>query len=962
MKRPVSGGDQSVTELADDVGIAGRVRLDQVKLLYGQGRGALFITACAATFLVIAVFEPSRQAAYLAWLGSMWGMLILRIVNWHGFYRSVPGNDREARHWSFRYCTGVVLTAAIWAAWPLIFFRQQNFVGRAIGTVVLAGMAGGGVAVLAMMRWLALTYGAALLAPASTLLLLGATRAEVILGILGFAYLGTMGTSVSATYRSIITALHLSQVNERLRREAEERRRDTEELNQQLVAAKLALTGANQQLEDKVSERTAALQREISERRQAQEALREREEYFRCLIEKALDVIAVIEPDGRIRFVSPSAKKVVDYDPHELIGKNGFDYIHPEDVDRTFSILLRLVSNPGTHEFAEFRFRHRDGSWRHLEGVGASLLDEPAVRGIVVNVRDITERKRAEAALYEEKERAQVTLHSIGDAVITTDAESRVEYLNPVAEALTGWPTQQARGKPLSRIFRIIDEDSRQPAPDPVSRCLKEGKIQGLANHSVLVDRHGREYAVEDTAAPILGRDGAALGVVLVFHDVTEARRLTRQMAHDAAYDALTGLINRREFESRLERVLASAKEYGGHHALCYIDLDQFKLINDTAGHAAGDRLLGQIKGLLSDTFRERDTLARLGGDEFGLLLDNCPLEHAVRIAREVIDNLRSHRFLWEDQAFQVGASIGLVPVTAESQSVAQLLSQADVACYTAKDLGRNRVHVYQQQDSEIGRWHGEILRAAKLRDTIDQERFCLYCQPVLPLASGVPAPKRYELLLRLLDEDGGLVPPEAFIPAAERYGLMEAIDRWVVRTAFRTYPDQFGPTGGQIAINLSGNSLNDESLLEVLREQFEAFAFPPDRICFEITETAAIRNLAKASEFMREMKRLGSELALDDFGSGLSSFRYLQTLPVDFLKIDGSFVEAIDNNANDAAIVAAINQLAHTLGIQTIAEYASSPAIVERLQALGVDYAQGYALGRPVPLAEMPQARRISH
>jgi diguanylate cyclase (GGDEF)-like protein/PAS domain S-box-containing protein len=574
--------------------------------------------------------------------------------------------------------------------------------------------------------------------------------------------------------------------------------------------------------------------------------------------------------------------------------------------------------------------------------------------------QQIAERAQAEAELFEAKERAQVTLHSIGDAVLTTDASAVVEYLNPVAESLTGWRTAEARGRPLGEIFRIVGEQSRQPMPDPVARCLQEGKTIGLTNHALLINRHGQEYHITESAAPIRGGDGRVLGAVLVFHDVTENRQLARQLEHDATHDALTGLINRAEFERRLARALASAQQYGTQHALCYLDLDQFKIVNDTAGHAAGDELLRQINIVLSGMFRERDTLARIGGDEFGLLLDNCPLDRAQLIAQTVVGDIRDHRFHWEGRAYQIGVSIGLTPITAEAQDTAQLLTQADVACYIAKEMGRNRVHLYQREDTETAQRHGEILGAAGLRDSLEQDRFRLHYQPIIPLSEPIPRPTRYEALLRVVykssqDANTEVVLPAAFIPAAERYGMMGAIDRWVIQAAFREYANGVGQTGAQIAINLSGNSLSDETLLGFIEAQFTEQAFPPERVCFEITETAAIQNLRPARELMAALKRRGSQFALDDFGSGLSSFRYLKTLPVDYLKIDGSFVKDMIENPNDCALVAAINQMSHALGIQTIAEYVESQAIVDRLRELKVDYAQGFFFGHAAPWGQLP-------
>lgn len=697
--------------------------------------------------------------------------------------------------------------------------------------------------------------------------------------------------------------------------------------------------------------------RDITERKRAEEALRESAERLKLALQAA--------NAGAWEWNIATGRTIWSDENYRVMGlvpgsaeacyANWLRCVHPDDRTETQRRVAESMEQGGELNI-EFRVVWPNGDIRWLQDIGKIQYDPAGnVIGLYGIQMDITARKQAEEALFEAKERAQVTLHSIGDAVITTDANAIIEYLNPVAEALTGWTMAEACGRPLSEVFHIISEQTRQPAPDPVARCLQEGKIVGLANHTVLIDRHGREYHIADSAAPIRGRDGRVLGVVLVFHDVTENRRLTRQLEYDATHDALTGLINRVEFERRLERALTSAQQYGSRHALCYMDLDQFKIVNDTAGHAAGDELLRQIHTILSGMFRERDTLARIGGDEFGLLLDNCPLERAQTIAQAVVSNIHSHRFHWEGRTYQIGVSIGLVPITAEVKDTAQLLTQADVACYIAKETGRNRVHLYQRENGATALRHSEILGAAGLRDAMEQGRFRLYYQPIVPLDAPDCRPVRYEVLLRVVykgspEENSELVLPAVFIPAAERYGLMNAIDRWVIQTAFREYANGVGLTGARISINLSGNSLSDETLLGFIETQFAEHAFPPAQICFEITETATIQNLRQALELMAALKRRGSQFALDDFGSGLSSFHYLKTLPIDFLKIDGSFIKDMIGNASDYALVAAINQMSHTMGIQTIAEYVHSLAIVERLREMGVDYAQGYFFGEPTP------------
>jgi diguanylate cyclase (GGDEF)-like protein/PAS domain S-box-containing protein len=701
---------------------------------------------------------------------------------------------------------------------------------------------------------------------------------------------------------------------------------------------------------------------DVTERRRAEALLRAREERLTQALEAAragawewqVSSGRAIWSEGNYRLLGLEPGSV------EACYRSWIERVHAEDraaVERRVAEAVATRSDLNI----EFRVIWPDGSVRWINDVGRMVFDgagDPTgMYGIQV---DVTERRLAQLALDEEQRRAQVTLDAIADAVITTDGQGRIEHLNPVAERLTGWSTREALGKALAEVFRVLDEARGEPAADVVRQCLERPDEPARTGACLLVTRDGEAHDVEASASPIRGPTGRAVGAVLVFHDVTETRQVARQMEYDASHDPLTGLCNRRELERRLEQALGSARAYGHHHALCYLDLDQFKLVNDSAGHAAGDALLKEIRQLLSGIFRERDTLARLGGDEFGLLLDNCPIDRAMGVAQLVVAAIRDHRFVWQGQTFQVGVSIGLVPITADSESSARLMSDADVACYSAKDLGGNRVHVYQHEGSEPAQRHGELLRAARLRDALEQDRLRLYVQPVVALAPDRRGPVHHEVLLRLVDEGGQLVLPSRFIPAAERYGVMPAVDRWVVRAALARLGEDPDALAGGVSLNLSGNSLSDDTLLGFLRAQLEEHGVPPERVCFEVTETAAIRSLDRASAILAEIRALGCKVALDDFGSGLSSFRYLKALPVDYLKIDGSFVEHIDRSERDQAMVAAINQLAQALGIETIAEHASSDAIVGGLRALGVDYGQGFALGRPEPWAVVaPQRSR---
>jgi len=686
--------------------------------------------------------------------------------------------------------------------------------------------------------------------------------------------------------------------------------------------------------------------------RELLQQLQKSETNLRELAENANDGILVLQ-DGRHVFANRRLTGMLGYPPGALRGSTLRDLVHADEYERVEDLRVRRRRGEPVPQQYETRFVKQDGSGIDVEVTAAMTLWQGEPANLIV-VRDITERKQAEDALFQEKERAQVTLDSIGDAVITTDADGRVVYLNPVASDLTGWSNSDASGRPLAEVFAIINEDTRQPVESPVVRVLWDGEIVGLANHTTLIRRDGQEFAIDDSAAPIRDRAGRIIGVVLVFHDVSEARALSQEVAYQASHDALTGLINRREFEVRLRQALETARNEGKQHAVCYLDLDQFKVVNDTCGHLAGDKLLRQLAAQVQARLREGDALARLGGDEFGVILESCPLERASVIADELRQVVSDFRFHWEGRSFEIGVSIGLFQVTAGSGSLTDVLRAVDAACYVAKDLGRNRVHVYQADDLALTRRHGEMQWISRISQAFEESRFELYVQPIAPLLPAAGSSHLYELLIRMRDEQGAIVSPAVFLPAAERYNMMPNIDRWVVRTAFRHLREGRLLThrhDSRISINISGQSLSDEHFLKFVVDQIHANEISAEQICFEITETAVIANMARATQFIATLKELGCCFALDDFGSGLSSFAYLKKLPVDFLKIDGGFVRDMLDEPIDHSMVEAINQIGHVIGIQTIAEFVESDAIRDRLRTLGVDFAQGYGIGLPMPI-----------
>jgi diguanylate cyclase (GGDEF)-like protein/PAS domain S-box-containing protein len=702
----------------------------------------------------------------------------------------------------------------------------------------------------------------------------------------------------------------------------------------------------------------ADLRQQLSKRQRAEQVLLETKRQLQRLLASSPVVIYSSQAEGNygITYISESIDQL-GYQPQEFLEDAGLWQrgVHPEDLPHVLAELAQLVHQE--NRVFEYRFLHRDGNYRWIQDQ-CCLIRDPRGRAIEIigSWQDITERKGIEQALFQEKELAQNVLQSIGDAVITTDAAGQIQYINPIAAQITGWRADQAIGLPLSQVFRTVNEVTREMAENLVEKVRSSGKVVGLTHPTLLVTRDETECTIDNSAAPIRDRNNQMIGTVIVFRDVTQHHYLARKLSWQASHDSLTGLVNRHEFEQQLAEAITSVREQEQQHVLCYLDLDQFKVVNDTCGHVAGDELLRQLAALLQQRVRTADTLARLGGDEFGILLHQCSLDAACRIADGILKTIQSFRFAWQNNTFTVGVSIGLVAINLDSGDFNLVLSAADAACYAAKDQGRNRVHVYQADDRELVRQRSERQWVARLSNALQENRFLLYRQVIVPIGQTADGKTHHhELLVRLVSETGEIVPPMAFIPAAERYGLMPAIDRWVINRFFASYamlhPDPQSPHDFLYTINLSGASLSDDRFLEFLREQFEHYAVPPQVICFEITETAAIANLARAVQLIGELKQMGCCFALDDFGSGMSSFAYLKNLPIDYLKIDGYFVKNIVNDSIDSAMVECINRIGHVIGLHTIAEFVESDAILGKLQELGVDYAQGYSIGEPTPL-----------
>ncbi len=664
--------------------------------------------------------------------------------------------------------------------------------------------------------------------------------------------------------------------------------------------------------------------------------------------------------EKKTTYFSPRWKGMLGYTDEDMEDFGDWrELVHPDDIERVQVALRDHLSGKDPLFESVHRLKHRDGVWLWVVSRAKARVDELGRPRRIVGVDlDVTERKLFEEALFKEKESAQITLQSIGDGVITTDSKCCIEYLNPVAEQLTGWRLEHAQGRTIDEIFRSFHEETCEPLENPLAVAIRRTRAIKSVRPTLLIRRDGNELYIESCASPIRDGNGNVSGGVLVFHDVSESRELNRKLSYHASHDILTGLVNRREFESRLERALKSARAREASFALCHIDLDQFKIINDNCGHSAGDALLGQVGALLKSKIRWRDTVARLGGDEFGVLLESCSLEEAIRNAEALREAIRNYKFVWEERTFRLGASIGVVPISPENEDVAALLSAADSACAAAKESGRNRIYSFQENDIDLMRRRREMQWAARINNALEDSRFEIFRQVIQPLQQPQQG-LHYELLLRMRDEAGKIVSPDQFIAAAERYGLTPNIDRWMIEHALRWLVSEADEREklAMCSINLSGQSLGDDKFLPFVIEHFHRSGIDASKICFEITETAAIASFSQANRFIHALKELGCRFALDDFGTGLSSFGYLKHFPVDFLKIDGSFVKEILHDPIDREMVRSINEIGHLTGKQTIAEFAENAEIIEMLRSLGVDYAQGYGIATPQRVLRLASA-----
>lgn len=687
--------------------------------------------------------------------------------------------------------------------------------------------------------------------------------------------------------------------------------------------------------------------------------LRERERSLVGLLGGLHEAVAV-HRDGIVFANERFAILVGHSDPDQLVRTAMSDYVHPDYRDLVADHLRRTLSGAPGLDRLEIELQPDRGQTARVE-LSAVRIDYQGGPALLLTMVEMGPRSAIAPALERARPTAWETLDSLGEGVLTTDALGRIDYLNQAAEAIIGVPAVEAIGKTITDIISLVDESDRRSLGDPVRQCLTTKQKVTVGRRGLMIVRGGGdERSVELTVTPLRAHKSELAGTVVVVRDVSEVRGLARQMSYQASHDALTGLVNRREFERRLEECLESAHANAARHVLCYLDLDRFKVVNDTCGHMAGDNMLREVAALIKETVRDSDTVGRLGGDEFGLLLVGCPLDKARQIADDVVRKISEYRFVWKDKIFNIGVSVGLIEISRESGAPDELMSAADSACYVAKKQG-NHVHVYSARDEAVARHRGEIQWLQRLQTALKENRFELMAQPIVattPQAANGPA---LEVLLRLQDDEipGGISPAE-FLRAAERYRLMSDVDRWVVQTAL-TALGRGGirlPPNRSLAINLSGQTLGDPLFLEFVVDCLDRTGVSPDRLCFEVTENSVITNIEHSQRFIGVLHGMGCQFALDDFGRGLSSFGNLKNLSLDFLKIDGTFIRNLAADSVNQAMVAAMIKLARTLNFQVIAEQVEDAGALEAAKQMGIDYVQGYHLGRPQPLARVVAAK----
>ena len=913
----------------------GQFRQYQTNLLYKQVQTELLVSMVLTVCVGVVFWDLAPTGVLLGWAAMVNIMVGIRSLFIH--HRADDYQPDEIVAWGEFYTTSVVVSGLCWSALGVITLKYGGTDMEAFALVVLS--------CISLTAYVSMQSSpqavAAFVAPAMLPMVVMSLRDYGVipysLAVIALIVTGLMITSSRTMRDVLVKSFSLSSHNT--------------ELIQKLIVAREAAEDAKKYAE----EINLKLQHEIRERKQAEKQIKASRKKLSAILNNMQDTIYQIDTDGKVLWATPSVNDLLGHTLEDFVGRNIKEFYADEQEFYRFKQELYAGRGILQNYTTEWVNKNGDRIWIS-ENSHYKYNQDREVVGIEGSVRNITDLKEARDSLFEEQENAQVTLGSIADGVIRTDTEGYIEYMNSAAEKAVGCSSTDSYGKQLLEVFNIVDEKTLKTPPNPVKMSTDEGKSIMLPGYLQLIHPyHDNRLSIEVLASPIRDSSDDITGAVIVFHDVSELRSLSK-MTYQATHDSLTGLINRREFERRVSQALDNARNSDGRYVLCYLDLDNFKVVNDTSGHIAGDELLKMLKTRFLAVTREADSLARLGGDEFGILLAGCSLDWAVEVAEKIRVMVEDFRFVWDDKAFRVGVSIGVVKISADSGALTDVLRAADSACYMAKEKGRNRVHVYEENDKELQERQGQMRWVQQIHDVLEQDRFRLFFQVIenLGLQPGERGKIHGEVLLRIMDEDMQLIGPGSFIPSAERYNLMPMIDRWVIENTLKLLSANISTVISvmeRCCINLSGQSLSDERFMTFLVDCIHDAGVPPHLLCFEITETAVIANLNNASNLITKLRKMGCRFALDDFGVGLSSFGYLRNLSVDYLKLDGSFVKNMVNNKTDYEMVRAINQIGHTMNIATIAEFVEDAATLQTVRDLGVDYAQGYVIAKPLPI-----------
>jgi len=943
------------------------IRGEQVRLLYSQARTGIVVNVLVAALAVVLLWKDVSTVHLLTWCAAIMIVSAGRMLLIRSYRRAGPEQGKSSA-WEARFITSTVISGTVWGMAGILFPGQGDMQTQIVVAFFLGGMVAGAIPVLGSMVSAYAAYLLTTMAPLLTWFFLQPAPIYTTMAWMLIVYCAALFVTARNYHETLCRSLSLAFENG--------------DLTTNLTIANELSSVAASELKSESAQRERA-EKLLSTERHILEMIATAVPLERVLdalnrgveeqIEGALSSLLLLDEDGQHlrhgsapnlpqRFnelvdgmsIGPDAGScgAAAFFGRQIVTRDISDdprwsayreaALAQACVRSCWSTPIRSSTNDVLGTFAVYKREPGEPSPWDIEVIGRMNQ----VAGIAI------ERARVQRVIRESEERFRDLYDDTPAMFLTLDAKGVILSVNRFGAAELGYSPEELIGRPVS----VLCADGYQQAlMEEVRRCFDE--VTAVHRwHTDAVRKDGARLSLR-AAACVQTAAAPRPTLLLVCEDVTEAQELAAQLAYQATHDSLTGLVNRREFENRLRQALEAATRDGSEHAFCYLDLDQFKVINDTCGHVAGDELLRRLGNLLLDKVRKGDTLARLGGDEFGVLMQHCSIDQAERVARVMRTAIEGFQFSWEGKTFSLGASIGVVPVVATSEGLTGVLKQADAACYAAKESGRNRIHVYREEDAKVARRSREIQWITRIQQAVEENRFRLCFQPIVAVDPSTSSDgEHFELLLRMQDESGEEIPLGAFLPAAERYGLANKLDRWVVREALgwlRDHPEQLRQLR-IFSINLSGQSIGDKDFLGYVTDCLSETEVPPDSICFEITETSAIADLTGAVQFIRSLKEKGCRFALDDFGSGLSSFANLKSLDVDYLKIDGFFVKDIARDSISHAMVRSINDIGHVLGKRTIAEFVENELVLAKLREIGVDFVQGFHLGAPRPLEEL--------